>query len=156
MDAARVLAVLHALSSHGVHYKVVGGVALNLHGIARATEDLDIFVDPTSDNVERLKTALKSVYADAHIDEITVADLAGEYPTIQYVPPEGTFSIDILARLGTAFDYAGIEATSRTVEGVAVAVATPRMLYRMKRDTVRPQDHADAARLQQVFGPLDD
>ena len=29
------------------------------------------------------------------------ADLLGDYPAVQYVPPEGTFSIDILTRLGT-------------------------------------------------------
>jgi hypothetical protein len=34
-------------------------------------------------------------------------------------------------------------------------VATPRAPYLMKRDTVRPQDRADAARLEAAFG-LDD
>jgi nucleotidyltransferase AbiEii toxin of type IV toxin-antitoxin system len=105
MDANKVLAVLRALSSGGVKYKVVGGVALNLHGIARTTEDLDIFVAPDAENVARLRAALRSVFADPHIDEITAEDLAGEYPAIQYVPPDGSFSIDLLARLGTAFSY---------------------------------------------------
>jgi hypothetical protein len=30
------------------------------------------------------------------------------------------------------------------------------MLYRMKKDTIRPQDRADAARLQEAFGIEDD
>ena len=83
MDADRVIAVLRALSREGVRYKVVCGVALNLHGIVHATEDLDIFVDPVAENVEKLKAALKSVYADPHLDEISAEDLAGEYPAIQ-------------------------------------------------------------------------
>jgi hypothetical protein len=156
VDADRVLAVFRALAQEGVRYKVVGGVALNLHGIVRATEDLDLFIDPEAGNVERLKRALKAVYGDPHIDEISADDLAGDYPAIQYVPPDGTFSVDLLARLGTAFDYAGIEAADQMVEGIAVPVATPRMLYRMKKDTVRPQDRADADRLKRLFGLEED
>lgn len=37
------------------------------------------------------------------------------------------------------------------MEGVPVRVATPRTLYAMKRGTVRPRDHADAAALQEKF-----
>ncbi len=35
-------------------------------------------------------------------------------------------------------------------------VATPRMLYRMKRDTVRPQDRVDAQVLKQRFDLKED
>jgi hypothetical protein len=151
MDVDITLAVLRALQQHRVEYKVVGGVAINLHGLARATEDLDIFVLPTPSNVQRLRDALHSLFDDPSIDEITAEDLAGEYPAIQYEPPEGTFHIDILARLGEAFAYDDIEVELLVVEGIRIPTATPSMLYRMKRDTVRPQDHADAARLKAQF-----
>lgn len=42
------------------------------------------------------------------------------------------------------------------VEGVSIRIATPRMLHRMKRNTVRPQDGADAQLLKQGFGLEDD
>lgn len=49
----------------------------------------------------------------------------------------------ILATL--AFSYADLESeTLTTSEGIRISVATPRMLYRMKRSTVRPQDRLDA------------
>jgi hypothetical protein len=38
------------------------------------------------------------------------------------------------------------------VEGVQARVATARMLYRMKRDTIRPQDRIDAETIRQRFG----
>ena len=38
------------------------------------------------------------------------------------------------------------------IDGVPVHVATARMLYEMKRDTVRPQDRADAHALRERFG----
>ena len=156
MDEDRVVDLLRALSREGVRYKVVGGMALNLHGLVRATEDLDIFVDPEEANVERLKAALRSVFSDPDIEQISAADLGGEYPAVQYLPPDGSFSIDILARLGTAFDYQSIEVQDADVEGIVVPVATPRMLYRMKKDTVRPQDRADADRLRREFHLEDD
>jgi len=152
MDPDVVLAVLRALGDRGVRYAVVGGVALNLHGIPRATADIDIFVSPDAENVGRLRAALDSVFADPEIAGITSEDLAGRYPAIQYVPPDGTMHIDILARLGERFAFADIETEVREVEGIRVSVATPRMLYRMKKDTVRLQDKADAERLRQRFG----
>lgn len=156
MDRDLILELFRAFATEGVRYKVVGGIALNLHGLVRATEDLDIFVDPEPANVDRLKRALKAVFDDPEIENISAADLAGEYPAIQYVPPEGRFSVDILARLGSAFDFAAIETETAIVEGTSVPVATPRMLYRMKKDTVRPQDRADADRLRREFGLEDD
>jgi len=101
MDGRRIVELFAALSREAVRYKVVGGIALNLHGLVRATEDLDLFVDPDPTNVERLRTALKSVFADPEVDQITASDLGGDYPAIQYVPPDGAFSIDILARRPT-------------------------------------------------------
>lgn len=152
MDLDPTMKVLQALQSEEARYVVVGAVALNLLGLARMTRDLDIFVDPASENVERVKRALSSVFSDPHIDEISASDLAGEYPAVTYVPPEGDFSIDILSRLGEAFAYADIEAQVLSFGGLRVRVATPAMLYRMKKDTVRLQDRADAERLREHFG----
>jgi hypothetical protein len=151
MDPDKVLALFRALAQEGARYKVVGGVALNLHGIVRATEDVDLFIASDDDNVARVKRALKTVFEDPSIDEISAVDLRGEYPAIQFVPEGGGLSIDLLSRLGDAFDFDGIEANEEDVEGIRVMVATPRMLYRMKRDTVRLQDKADAARLRELF-----
>jgi hypothetical protein len=111
-------------------------VALNFHGIARFTEDLDLFLAPEHDNIERLKRALRSVFDDPEIEQITAADLLGPYPAIQYVPPEGTFHLE----------------TQRLPFGeLTVSVASPRTLYRMKRGTGRTKDRADAELLRERF-----
>jgi hypothetical protein len=94
MDYERTREVLAALEREKVEYAIFGGVALNLQGLARATEDLDIFIAPSEENIHRLRVALMSVFHDPHIDEITADDLLGEYPAVQYVPPEGAFHID--------------------------------------------------------------
>jgi len=37
------------------------------------------------------------------------------------------------------------------IDGIRIRVATNAMLYRMKRDSVRPQDRLDAERLRELF-----
>jgi hypothetical protein len=152
MDFPQAMRVLAALDRHRVEYVLVGSMAMAAQGLVRATRDMDVFVASDAANVDRLKAALRELFDDPAIDEIRAAELAGDYPALQYVPPEGDFWIDILARLGEAFRFADLESELLEVEGIRIRVATPRMLYRMKRDTVRPQDRLDAEMLKQRFG----
>lgn len=145
------LRVMESLERERVDYVVIGGVAVNLHGLIRATEDLDIFVRPTPENVARLRAALRRVWDDPAIDEITAEDLCGDYPSIRYGPPSGELYLDILTRLGDALHFDDIEIVEREVDGVRVRIASPATLVRMKKDTVRPKDHADADALIREF-----
>ena len=88
MEFERVLGFIKALNEERTEYVVFGAVALAAHGIVRATADLDLFVRPSEENVERLKRALRRTWNDPEIDDIAAADLAGEYPAIQYARPE--------------------------------------------------------------------
>jgi hypothetical protein len=49
MDFGRFLDVLRAFGREDVDYILVGGVAVNLHGVVRATEDIDLLVRPEPD-----------------------------------------------------------------------------------------------------------
>lgn len=151
MDFDVVKRVLAALESRGVKYVIFGAVALNLHGLARATEDLDIFVAPEETNIDRLRMALRDVFDDPEIENITATDLLGEYPAVQYNPPEGAFHIDILTRLGEAFTFSDLEVERVPYQDLTVSVVSSRTLYKMKKDTVRPQDRADADMLRRRF-----
>ena len=111
-----------------MHYAIIGAVALNLHGLARSTEDLDIFVEPDAGNIDRLKLALRDAIDDPDIDGITAEDLLGEYPAVQYIPPQGAFHIDILTRLGDAFRFSELETERVPYEDLMVTAVTPRML----------------------------
>ena len=150
MDFERFIELMAALESEGVDYILVGGAAVNLHGIVRATEDVDLFVRPVPDNIERMKAALRSVWHDPEIDEITAEDFA-EYPTLRYGPPEDDLVIDFLTRLGTKFRFEDLEAETVVIEGVPMTVATPATLVRMKQGTLRPIDRADAEALGKKF-----
>ena len=151
VDEERLKAIFQAFADQGVEYAVFGAVALGLHGLARATGDLDIFIKPTSVNVERLKSALRAVFDDPCIDDISSKDLCGDYPAVRYLPPDG-FGFDILTRLGEVFLYSGLEVEVKQYDGVPVRVVTPRTLWLMKKDTVRPLDRFDANLLANKFG----
>jgi hypothetical protein len=151
MDEDRLRALFQALAAQHVEYAVLGAVALGLHGLARATADVDLFVPADRANVERLKTALHAVFDDSSIDEITADDLCGSYPAVRYHPPDG-FGIDILTRLGAAFAYEDLDIEEREYEGVVVKVVTARTLWRLKKDTSRPTDRIDAELLAERFG----
>lgn len=153
MDFDRALELFRALGDEGVEYAVFGALALSAHGIIRATVDADVFVRPTEPNLAALRRALRRLWPeDASIDEITAEDLGGDYPAVRYVPPEGELTIDIVSRLGDAFVFDDLETELVTLEGVPVRVVTAKMLYRMKRNTLRAKDRADAEALERAFG----
>lgn len=114
------MAVLAALHDENVEYVLVGGVAIGLHGFERATSGIDLFVRPSGENIERLRRALRRVFDDPSIDEITAEDLAGEYPTVRYGPPEADYLIDILGRLGSAIAFDDLEYQPLEIAGTSV------------------------------------
>ncbi len=152
MEVDEALKVLASLEKEGVDYVLVGGAALTIHGLVRATEDLDLFVRPTAENIERLRRALRFIYQDPSIDEISTEDLLGDYPAVRYYPPSGELFLDILTRLGEFATFESLEAHEVEWNGVKVRVASPKTLYWMKKDTVRDIDRLDAERLREVFG----
>jgi hypothetical protein len=157
VDRDEILRVLRAFEAAGLEYVLIGAAAMGFHGIVRATEDLDLFIRATPENVEKLRTALRAVYEDdPHIAEITATDLMGEYPAVRYYPPTGDLYFDVLTRLGEAASFETIDAEEKVVNGTLVRVATPTALYRMKKGTVRLQDQADAAALRERFNLRDE
>jgi len=151
MDYEVIKRLLGALEQTGVRYAVFGAVAMNLHGLARFTADVDLFVEPTVENIDRLKVALRTVVDDPAIEEISADDLLGDYPAVQYNPPDATFHIDILTRLGEAYAFADLQVERVPLDELTVSVVTPQTLYEMKRDTVRLKDKADAQMLKRRF-----
>jgi len=151
MDFDVLQRVLEAFERLGVRYAIFGAVALNFHGLSRFTEDLHLFIAPEEENIERLRAALRSVFDDVEIDRITADDLLGDYPAVQYIPPAGGFHIDLLTRLGEAFAFGDLEVERLPFGDITVSVVSPKTLYRMKRNTVRLKDRADAELLKQRF-----
>lgn len=157
MDRDEIIRVLRAFEKSGLEYVLIGAAAMGFHGLVRATEDLDLFIRATAENVERLRAALREAYdGDRHIDEISAADLLGDYPAVRYYPPTGDLYFDVLTRLGDSARFETVEAEIKEIAGTRVRVATPAALYRLKAGTVRPQDQIDAAALRERFNLKDE
>ena len=153
MDRDEILSVLRAFEQEGLEYVLIGAAAMGFHGLVRATEDLDLFIRATSENVDRLKRAFRKVYSnDPNVDEIDPDDLLGEYPALRYYPPSGDLYFDVMTRLGEVATFDTVEAEVKVTDGIRVRVATPLALYRLKKDTVRPLDRQDAEALRRHFG----
>ena len=152
MDRDELFRVLRAFETAGLEYVLIGATAMGFHGVIRATEDVDLFVRATPENIERLRTALRSAYDnDPHVDDIEAGDLLGDYPAVRYYPPSGDLYFDVMTRLGNGASFDTTEMEVKDIDGIQVTVATPAALYRLKRGTVRPLDHQDAEALRRRF-----
>lgn len=145
----RFLEVIDALEAEGVDYVLIGGFAMVLHGLPRVTQDIDIFVKPVQDNVERLTRAFDSVFHDESINEITLEELS-KYPVIRYGTQDG-FCIDILIKIGDVFTYRDLEYNTIEFEGHKIKVASIETLYKLKKDTIRPIDKTDTFFLEELM-----
>jgi len=147
-----MLRVLRAFDREGLDYVLIGAAAMGFHGVVRATEDLDLVIEATAENVERLKRAFRAAYAnDPNISEIRADDLLGDYPAVRYYPPSGDLYFDVMTRLGDVASFETIAQEKKEVDGIHVRVATPAALYRLKKGTVRPLDRQDAEALRRRF-----
>ncbi len=147
-----MLRVLRAFERAGLDYVLIGAAAMGFHGLVRATEDLDIFVRATPQDIERLKQAFREAYPDdPSIDDIRAADLLGEYPAVRYYPPSGDLYFDVMTRLGEVASFETVAQETKMVDGIRVRVATPGALYELKKGTARPLDWQDAEALRRRF-----
>jgi hypothetical protein len=157
VERDELLRVLREFESEGLEYVLIGATAMGFQGLIRATEDVDLLMKATPENVRRLRRAFRASYGeDPTIDEIREADLLGDYPVVRYYPPSGDLFFDIMTRLGEVASFDTVEAEVKEVEGIRVKVATPAALYRLKKDTMRPLDRQDAATLRERFNLKDD
>ena len=145
------LRLAEQLNDEEVDYILIGGVAMGLHGIVRGTEDIDLYLKPDAENIERLKRALRKLWNDPAIDDIQAEEILKEYPTIRYGPPNGELTVDLITRLGDALSYDDLESEVIELHGIPIRVATVKTLYAMKRDTLRAIDRADAAMLEDLL-----
>lgn len=152
MDHTRFVELMRALHTHDVEYVLFGAAAMGMHGVVRATEDVDLFLRPAIDNVDRLKRAFRLVWNDPCIDEISAEELVGDYPALRYGPPDDALYVDVVTRLGEAFGYDDLECDVIHLGEIPVRTASVRTLVRMKRDTVRAKDRLDVEALRERFG----
>ena len=139
--------MLAALSAEKARFLVVGAHALAVHGVVRATGDLDIFVEPTPKNARRVFRAL--VRFGAPLAKVTEADLAK--PDIVFQMGNPPLRIDVLTGIsGVRFATAWKDRVSQRVGRLSVPFLGRATLLRNKSATGRPKDAVDVATLREL------
>lgn len=132
------------LNSRRVDAVLIGGYALAVHGVIRATGDIDFLYRRTKRNVRRLAGAMDDFGAPAEV--IDEAALMRPDIVTQFGRPP--FRIDLLNAIdGVSFAEVWAGATTVTIEGHQLRVVGLNELRRNKAATGRPQDAADLRRL---------
>ena len=141
--------ILRTLSAHGVDFVVIGGLAVQVHGYLRSTNDLDVVVRPATINLSRLSEALAELEAEprdpARIS-LTDPNQLRRAPQIPIMTSAGRLDVINIEHLaGAPSDYDALREAAITVElhesGIAVAGLSD--LIRMKRAAGRQHDLAD-------------
>jgi hypothetical protein len=152
--------LLLALTNAQVEFIVIGGVAVGVHGFARATKDLDIVPDPTPENMSRLARVLVELEAQ----HVGVGDFSPEEfpydPTDPVQLAEGAnFRLDTnhgpldimqwVAGIETDLAYSELAplAIPVTFRDTQIRVCAIEHLRAMKRAAGRPQDLEDLRQL---------
>jgi hypothetical protein len=147
-DAVDLLA---ELARADARFVVVGGHALAVHGVSRATVDLDVWVEPSVDNAARVVLALRRFGAALQSHGVTEADFARPGAIYQIgLPPN---RIDVLTELsGVGFEQAWTDRVMVEVDGVAVPFLGLVTLRENKRASGRTKDLADLELLDRLSG----
>ncbi len=133
---------LRALLEADVRFMVVGAHALAVHGIPRATGDIDVWIQASTKNADRVWSALTAFGAPMESIGIKRDDLAKPDMVIQIgLPPR---RIDLLTGLsGLTFDEVWADRIVQETGSLRIPFIGRAALVLNKRETGRLKDKAD-------------
>jgi len=142
--------LLRAFARVEVRYLLVGAFAVEYYGQPRKSRHMDLWLDDSADNLERVYRALTDFGAPAiAIDHLNAAPP----PEVVWigVPPH---RIDLVKGIyGLDFAEAWPQRETTTIDGVAVQVIGRKDLILAKREGGRAKDLADAEALEAAPAP---
>ncbi|HTC71397.1 MAG TPA: hypothetical protein VK655_00815 [Solirubrobacteraceae bacterium] len=157
-DAFDARELFAALARRDVEYVTIGGIAIQAHGGQRLTQDLDIVIAASTENVARLSQALNDL--DARIlgpdgrrsRSAPSAQLLASSDQWHLITAHG--ALDVLTLPAHLGSFADMRARAHEVPlgELSVPIAHREDLLSMKRAAGRPQDLADV----QLLESLDD
>lgn len=135
----RLQDVFRSFQEHNVKYVVIGGIASILHGVPRATFDLDILIEATSENARRLLAALLGAGLGT-ASLTTVEDVLANEITIF----RDRVRVDVqTSTSGITFDDAWQRRKTLSYHGQEFFILSKQDLIVSKRAAGRPVDMED-------------
>ena len=130
--------LLKSLNARNVEFVIIGATAFPIHGYARATLDIDIFIRPEPKNAGRTLDALRDFGYDTA--EVTVEDLLTRKVLIRQYLVETDIHPFVT---GITFDHVWENRISGTFGEEKVYYASLDDLIVMKESAGRPKDLED-------------
>ena len=142
---------LTSLQKHHVKYMLIGGIAVNFHGVIRNTQDMDIWLAPTNENRDKFYHVLLDLkYTEEEISDIKHEDFTTFFKcSIGEMP----YTIDCLTIVHPSIDFNEAENGMIRYEignGLMLNVVDYDFLRKMKVLTHREKDWYDVLRLDEI------
>jgi len=137
--------VCEALNRSRAKYLVIGGVACILHGYQRATDDVDILIERTEANAERVLAGLARVGYGLASEGAAAEILKRPVTLIGDDPAVDVFTVAWKVK----YEQAAPRSSVVDVDGIAVPLIALDDLIETKR-TGRLQDAADIEVLEEI------
>lgn len=148
--------ILADLNRAGVRYVLIGGIALIRHGVVRATADVDAVLEPSTENLERLRALIAEWGATRPDGSPLPADRLAVGRSIHLATPHGDLDFLGEQRPPLTFSELSARADTRRVDGVQAPICSLADLVALKRLAGRERDLADLSELEAAHGELPD
>lgn len=136
----------HALNQEGAKYLIIGGMAVIQAGFVRATADIDLLVDASPENQEKIRAALMQL-PDQAVRDLKPDDL-DNYVVVRVADE---IVVDLMKVAGGINYEEGSKSVVRVkIQEEIIPFASPELLLRLK-DTVREKDKIDRVFLKQLL-----
>lgn len=154
-------AVFRALADRGVRYLVVGGMAVNLHGVPRLTADLDVMADLGRKNLAMLVECLARLgyrpRPPVVPEDFLSAQRRAQWRRTKHMvmftfqhPVHPEQQVDIFVKNPIAFGEAWRARKRLKAGGIEIPLISLDHLIRLKRQAGRRQDRSDLQALTQL------
>ncbi len=148
--------VVEALESAGIPYMLTGSYASSIHGRARATQDLDLVIAPTLDQLQHFVSRFPA--PQYYVSEQAALEALRSEDQFNLIEPSSGWKVDLIVRKSRPFSRIEFERRQRAeIDGFAVAVASAEDVLIAKLEwTKRGESERqleDAAGILRVRGP---
>jgi len=135
-DLVRLCAELNRLEAK---YIVIGGLAMNELGLVRVTEDIDLLIEPSVENQQRIRHSLR-ILPERAIDELGPEEDLRDWVVVRV---NDEITVDLMtAACGVTYSEGKNDVTLRTISGVQIPFANRDLMVRLKQGN-REKDRID-------------
>jgi hypothetical protein len=128
------------LIKHKVEYLVVGGYAVGIYGYPRFTGDLDIWINPSPENAEKVLLCVREFGFSSY--QLTASDFSKSGNVVQLGYPP--LRIDLINELdGVKFEQCFPDRKTAEIDGLQLNFISYQDLVKNKKATGRAKDFLD-------------